>query len=232
MFSLLLSAALAVQDTGPVAAAEPPDHVAATWAETPNIEFPAAFETGGEGSVTLTCAVTVEGRARDCTIAEESPEGFGIGDAALAASSTFRFNPATQGGVAIEDIATFSVRFQVSEEVRQGDGAQASPAMQRVFSAFDRLGFTSGVCATYLDDAEGQRLEAGLARYTAHQRELPVFDQVLLGGYGRGKESAIETPQSESYCASALASARSRLDDQSEEIAEVEAMFPPSARRQ
>lgn len=232
MLSLVLIAALTVQDIGQEAAAERPGHIGATWAATPYFPVPPALEeAGGEGGVRLTCIVTAEGRAQDCVAADETPEGFGIGGTALAASPNFRFNSATQDGAAVDDVVSFTARFKVTGRMPPPDGDPVSPEMQRAIAVVDRLGFTSGFCSPHLDQAERERLEVGLAQYSADRRRLPVFDQILFGGFGRGKESAMEDPQDSEYCRPALAYATSRFENASEEIATVEATFPPSRRR-
>jgi TonB family protein len=57
-----------------------------------------AMEVSRWGDVNLDCLVEEAGRV-DCTIAAESPEGWGFGAAALALSSSFRIAPITRDNI-------------------------------------------------------------------------------------------------------------------------------------
>lgn len=232
MSPLLLLAALAVQSS-PQESGQTPGRVGASWAQTPQLEAPAALEfEGGEGHVKVTCVITVSGAARDCAVEEEVPEDLGLGAMVLGASPDFRFNPPTQDGVAVQDTATFTVRFKTEIEMQAQSGAHTSPELQRVLTAFDRLGFISGTCASYLPEPQRTHLEAGLALVTVDQgAPLPVFDQVLFRGYGRGKDSSEADPRGEAYCSASLNAAEAGLEAIAEDIAAAEASLPPSARR-
>lgn len=232
MSPLLLLAALAVQ-ASPQDGGQAPGRVGASWAQTPQFDAPAALEfEGGEGHVRLTCVITVSGAARACAIKEETPENLGLGAMVLAASPDFRFNPPTQDGVAVEDTATFTVRFRTEVEMQAQSGASTSPELQRVLTAFDRFGFISGACSSYLPEPERTHLEAGLALVTAEQvAPLPVFDQVLFRGYWRGKDSGDADPRGEAYCTASVNAAKAGLDAIADDIAAAEASLPPSARR-
>jgi TonB family protein len=202
---------------------------------SPSIQPPLDFvDLGGEGVVRLTCHVTVEGRARDCSVVSETPEDMGLGAATLAASVDFQFRPATVSGVAVEDEISFNVRFRVSDSetaLRPEGAVQASPDMQKAVRVFDHLGYISGLCSTFLSPDERGRLEAGFKRLKGDQKQLPVFDQVLFGAYGRSRFGDVAQPMSEEHCTASLGLAREGVEEASELIAAVEASLPPTARR-
>ncbi len=52
-----------------------------------------AQATGKSGRAVIDCEVNVDGSAGQCAVVEESPPGAGFGEAALEASSHFRFRP-------------------------------------------------------------------------------------------------------------------------------------------
>lgn len=64
-----------------------------------------------EGYVVLQCKATSEGVVSNCVVVQETPGGYGFGDAALRMSASFRMKPTAQGGVAA---ASGSVRVPVS----------------------------------------------------------------------------------------------------------------------
>lgn len=60
-----------------------------------------AAEVAQNGAVTLDCTV-VQAYAISCTVASESPEGWGFGAAALALAEEFRIAPVTRDNIATE----------------------------------------------------------------------------------------------------------------------------------
>ena len=84
-----------------------------TWSQHPTPMYPAVAAANGvtEGTVTLSCLVEADGRASDCTVLTESPEGAGFGEAALASMETARFSPGTGAPGAR---ARFTIRFRVA----------------------------------------------------------------------------------------------------------------------
>lgn len=59
---------------------------------------PAARRAGKTGHVILACSVTGGGRLTECVVAEESPPGWGFGEAALRMAPLFKMRPITKSG--------------------------------------------------------------------------------------------------------------------------------------
>jgi TonB family protein len=66
---------------------------------------------GAEGSATLKCIVTADGRLTACSVLKETPAGLGFGAAALAASPSYRFKPAKRLGEPVETDLILSLAF-------------------------------------------------------------------------------------------------------------------------
>ena len=85
-------------------ATTPPD-----WSATPPARDLAAFLPASlmrqnlNGRVMLRCRVTVQGRAADCAVLGEAPQGRGLGAAALRMAAVLRLKPATSGGQPTDD---------------------------------------------------------------------------------------------------------------------------------
>jgi TonB family protein len=58
----------------------------------------AARRAGIEGKAVLECSVAADGHVQDCSVAEESPAGYGFGEAALKMSRLFTARPTSAGG--------------------------------------------------------------------------------------------------------------------------------------
>ena len=86
-----------------VAQAGPPDLTGVRWMHRPTQRdfrnaYPRRAQFAGEqGHVTLSCTATSSG-GLNCSIAEESPRGFGFGRAAIDLSRKFRLEPTTPDG--------------------------------------------------------------------------------------------------------------------------------------
>ena len=88
----------------PVAAASPgfPGYDKIPTAEDMAKFYPdKALEVGKEGGATLRCAVTKARTLANCTVASESPDGFGFGDAALQLSKLFRLKSGARPGARV-----------------------------------------------------------------------------------------------------------------------------------
>jgi len=57
-----------------------------------------ALDVGKEGGATLRCVVTKDRHLTSCTVASETPAGFGFGDAALKLSKLFKMKSAAKPG--------------------------------------------------------------------------------------------------------------------------------------
>jgi TonB family protein len=78
----------------------------------PEIPSLAAQRGDVHGYVTLDVRIGTDGSVVGVTVTND-PLGLGCGEAAAAAVSNWRFNPATQGGVPVEVTTTVQVRFDV-----------------------------------------------------------------------------------------------------------------------
>ena len=94
----------------------PPEITNPRWVRQPrDLEryYPArALARGETGSVLLNCRVDVGG-ALHCSVASETPVGWGFGDAALRIAQDYRMVPAMRDGVAVEGRYRMRVPFEV-----------------------------------------------------------------------------------------------------------------------
>jgi TonB family protein len=79
------------------------------WARRPSGDVMARYYPDGaldksvSGRVTLVCAVSAEGRVKDCKVESESPAGMGFGEAVVTmAEREFLMKPQTRDGVAVD----------------------------------------------------------------------------------------------------------------------------------
>jgi protein TonB len=105
-------APLAVTPSGPPLIVDP------VWVRRPSARelarfYPSiALRRGKSGAVRLDCLVRTDG-ALACRIVEETPEGYGFGDAALRISQTYRMVPAMREGQPIEARYPLRVPFEL-----------------------------------------------------------------------------------------------------------------------
>ena len=93
-------------DTGGQTSEPPKQHVIQDphWLRQPTAdEFADAYpqralEPGKSGVVNLACTVKASGDLTGCVVAEETPRGWGFGDAALSLAKRFRMVPRTEDG--------------------------------------------------------------------------------------------------------------------------------------
>lgn len=88
-----------------------------TWSQHPMPRYPAPAAANGIGSgtVSLTCRVEADGRASDCSVVSETPEGQGFGEAALASMETARFSPTLMASATPGARARFTIRFRLAD---------------------------------------------------------------------------------------------------------------------
>lgn len=108
----------------------PPD-----WKKKPSPEdifsvWPSeAHKRGIEGSVSLRCTVTVDGRLRNCVPSNETPPGMNFAGAALSLVPQFEMTPAKLNGQPVERLVNFVVRFSCDGEC--GDPNDQSETLLR-----------------------------------------------------------------------------------------------------
>src|SRR5690349_8548045 len=51
-----------------------------------------------QGSAVMSCVVTADGFLKDCKVLEETPGGYGFGEAAIRMAILFRMKPLTKSG--------------------------------------------------------------------------------------------------------------------------------------
>ena len=69
-----------------------------------------AFRKRQGGRATLSCRIRLDQRLESCSVVDETPQGAGFGEAALAASRYFRFDPPVRAG---QPVAGASVQVGV-----------------------------------------------------------------------------------------------------------------------
>lgn len=90
--------------------------------ETFSLFYPRlAYSQGVQGSAILECAAHVNERI-DCAVVSESPIGWGFGEAAVAASRSFRIQPAMRNGAHVEDTMRIPVHFTQSGDTEPAPG--------------------------------------------------------------------------------------------------------------
>jgi len=73
-----------------------------TMGELRRLHPPAAFRQRVGGQATLSCRIRLDTRLEGCRVIDETPSSMGFGQAALAASIHFRFQPPTRDGAPVE----------------------------------------------------------------------------------------------------------------------------------
>lgn len=90
-----------------------PDWVRRPTPETIAAVYPvAAMRAGRDGSATISCDVTVEGRLDRCRVVAEDPPGMGFGGAALQLAPQLLMTPKVRGGKPVVGQATIPINFR------------------------------------------------------------------------------------------------------------------------
>ncbi|MFE9084035.1 energy transducer TonB [Brevundimonas sp. NPDC003935] len=74
-----------------------------TQADLRAVHPPAAFRRRMGGRVSLSCRIRLDTRLEACRVMEEAPPGLGFGQAALAVSVHFRFQPPVRDGAPVDN---------------------------------------------------------------------------------------------------------------------------------
>lgn len=74
-----------------------------TQADLRAVHPPAAFRRRMGGRVSLSCRIRLDTRLEGCRVMEETPPGIGFGQAALAVSVHFRFQPPVRDGAPVDN---------------------------------------------------------------------------------------------------------------------------------
>lgn len=70
---------------------------------------------GPLGSVILNCFITIDGRATNCKVLEETPAGHGYGQAALEIAATYKMKPGTVDGETPKEGVPFLMAFNFGQ---------------------------------------------------------------------------------------------------------------------
>jgi len=122
MKTVVFAAALVLTWAGS-AEAQPPAPSAAQpitppeWLHKPTLDaysatYPmGAASRGYDGEAIIHCTVNVQGLLKDCSILKETPEGYGLGQAALTLAPTMLFKPGTRDGKPVETEVSIPIYY-------------------------------------------------------------------------------------------------------------------------
>jgi TonB family protein len=94
--------------------------VGPSWQKKPTFDqllalFPVkAANAGQSGHATIRCWVQTNGLLHNCTVTDESPQGYGFGGAALALTPSFLLRPALRQGKPVESQVSIPINFPIN----------------------------------------------------------------------------------------------------------------------
>lgn len=129
MITLLLAALAQVGASTNLSEGSPPGHPISTppreitdpdWRKPKNVDNPlrfypeAAQRRGIEGGAIISCVVDAAGALHDCAVLEETPAGWGFGEAAMRMSVLFTMKPKSRSGQSVEGgVVRIPLRFKL-----------------------------------------------------------------------------------------------------------------------
>jgi len=86
------------------------------WTRPPVPAYPQqALDVEAEGSVLLTCTVVAGGVLAQCGVDRETPEGLGLGEAALASAKLAKISMEGDGAREVGEQVSFLIHFRLGE---------------------------------------------------------------------------------------------------------------------
>ena len=193
--SILLAAASAlVLTTAGSAFAQPATGI--QWLERPSLrgdDYPAAALVDDlSGEARIACSADTEGRPTDCRVENETPAGYGFGEAARTVVMRGRIDPSSLSG----DGGVFRVRipFSVSVEESPDVPDEARRQLDEGPSAMLRCRLTAArraeACVVVSESEPG----VGIGARAIAIFQQAVLPQSMVDAIGVGNEVTVEVP--------------------------------------